>query len=60
MTAPPVTRDELVEFLDGPGDMVAREELREAILAAWDVAVPTHNDPKVYIVAWERLQELTT
>ncbi len=30
------TRTELLEFLDGPGDMVAREELRTAILAAWD------------------------
>jgi hypothetical protein len=55
----PVTRDELVEFLDGAEDMLTREEVREAILAAWDIAMPTHNDSKVYVAAWERLQELT-
>lgn len=35
----PVTRDELVTFLDESEDTLTREEVREAILAAWDIAM---------------------
>lgn len=59
----PVTRDELVAFLDESEDTLTREEVREAILAAWDFAmfqvpgadVGEHAED----AAWERFRAVT-